>query len=138
MKKEEVLCLLSKIIESTYQHEKFVKEIEKIIYGKSGAEGAIFQDIFTQLKMLDLLGPGINKYNSNEILKNANGIYSLHIQRKEYNIRLLLKFFYNGKVNIPCFLVAFEEDGTGRKDKSGYSSNIEVANKRFEEMTKWL
>lgn len=51
MKKKEVLYLLAEIVERTFQHEKFGKEIEKIISGKTGVEGAIFQDIFTQLKM---------------------------------------------------------------------------------------
>ncbi len=131
MKKEDVIKKLFDLLSKMHWHASFKKELQAIILGKSGCEERIFSDLLTQLKMLAKLGININRYNSNEILKQSGGLYSLHMKcGTKYNIRILLKF----KGSVPYLLCAFEEDGKKRKDGSGYKKNIEIANKRYNNM----
>lgn len=135
MKKEDVLQKLISLLKGMFVHEKFKEELLALITGKQGCEESIFDDLMIQFKMLDALGINIHRYNGNEILSKSGGIYSLHIKKKsKYNIRLLVKFRNVKGKTVPCLLCAFEEKGKGRKDKHGYSANIDFANARYDAM----
>lgn len=79
--------------------------------------------------------PRINEADSNEKLKNTESeteYYSLHIQNKVMNIRILMTLA--GEQNTPVFLGMFYE--RSGKNTSNYTLWIPVMKKCFREM-KW-
>lgn len=80
--------------------------------------------------ILTLSEYGVSKANSNEILKHCTEFkcYSLHIQSKVFNIRILGTYVEKKFV----FLVAFFE--RAKKSKTDYSGYIAIAKERLEDI----
>lgn len=133
MNKDEILKQLAKMLESfefVYWGE-FKTEINDLMEHYSGCETDIFSELLTQFKNTQKFGKRINEIGKNEILKNSDSVYSIHIAKgKKFNIRVLMKF----DDNKPVFLVAFNED-SGKKNKkrhSGYDRYKTMAQDRFD------
>ena len=100
-------------------HELFVEEFIASV-SKSGEERIIVNQFFRRLAIiinLDNLNCGLPWL---EPLKNCD-LYSLHIDTKSKNYRMLFSVQPNGKL----FLRMFDEKS--RKGKASYSPNIKIA-----------
>lgn len=100
-------------------HDLFVEEFVASVTN-SGEEKLIINQFIRKLsliKSLDNLNCGVRWL---ELLKSC-GLYSLHIDTKSKNFRLLFSVEKNGKI----FLRLFDEK-SGKKQTS-YAKNIEIA-----------
>ena len=100
-------------------HDLFVEELVASVTN-SGEEKLIINQFIHRLnviKLLDNLNCGLKWL---EYLKSC-GLYSLHIDTKSKNFRLLFSVEKNGKI----FLRLFDEK-SGKKQTS-YAKNIEIA-----------
>ena len=134
MTKDELLTQLVNFLE-TYKdcnyifHKEFIKELVNI------ATSVSYQDVF--LSQLVTILRNVREYkhriytiDSHEHLKWKNtSLYSLHMQSKNYNVRLLISFDDDKN---PLFLSAFYER-SGKK-KTGYEAYTPTANARRNEM----
>lgn len=103
-------------------HELFVEEFIASV-SKSGEEKIITKQFFRRLKTiigLDNLNCGLPWL---EALKSCD-LYSLHIDTKTKNYRMLFSVQPDGKL----FLRMFDEKS--RRGRASYSPNIEIALKR--------
>jgi len=139
MNKRRALALLREYLEDystnySYRlHKKFVEELGEIIQKNAvGQEAEVFNLLIKQFSFVNTLGLLVNEADSNEILKDIGkekNYYSLHIQNKTVNIRLLMTFSEN---NNPVFLAAFFEKA-GKK-ASDYSQWLSVIKERDRQM----
>lgn len=116
-----------------YFHKKFVEELGNIIQKNAvGYEKEVFNIMIKQFSFVKTMGNRVNEVDSNEIL-NSTGkdkdYYSLHIQNKIVNIRMLMTF---SNENCPMFLAAFFEKAGKRV--SDYSQWLMVIKERYEQM----
>ena len=113
-------------------HSLFIKEFRNLLKEASGHEKQIFSLLIKQLSFVKDMGVRVNEADSNEKLKGTNtniDYYSLHIQDKIVNIRMLITFENN---NTPLFLSAFYE--RAGKRVTNYDLWILVIKERYEEM----
>lgn len=130
MTKDELLKQLKKYLEDYTDcnfifHTEFVKEFVYI------ATNVSYQDVFLAqfvaiLRNVRDYKHNIYKIDSHEHLKGKySSLYSLHMQTKNYNVRLLISF--DNKDN-PLFLLAFYE--RSGKRNTGYDTYAPTANAR--------
>lgn len=128
MNKDAAIKELLKYIESVLYHDLFFSEFVQII-ARSGYERQIFKDLSKSLRILSIMGKQAIQAKDFEQLSYCEDIYSMHLDSKNYNIRLLYGFLPNEQ---PVFLVAFFE--RANKRKTDYTSYIEPALSRFKQM----
>lgn len=114
-------------------HPDLVSDLVDVLRN-SGNEKA-FLSMF--LKNLDFLKEyGINAHiqptNQFEKLKNSPNMFSMHIQRKGFNIRILYSFLPDNTILLHGF---YEREGKGKTD---YSNSIKIAEERFKEYSESL
>lgn len=103
--------------------QKCEDELITILTG-SGLEGKFMSQFRQRIKFLETHGRNcIQKTDWFEKLKEANDIYSMRFKLPK-NIRILFTIRAN---KISILLCSFEEKGSNKKGKNGYSQNIEVA-----------
>lgn len=135
MNKREVLKLLSVNLEKYSKGgfcfcERFLEEFKNLLKSASGNEKEIFALLIKQFNFIKVLGRNVNQADSNEIIKyQKRDYYSLHLQGKHFNFRLLMTF---DKESNPVFLAAFYER-SGKKT-SDYTQWKEVLEQRFHEI----
>lgn len=114
-------------------HKKCIEELQSIILKNvTGHEKQVFGILMKQLAFVKDMGKKVYEADSNEILKNTGAnrdFYSIHIQNKTVNIRMLMAFTNQGN---PVFLVTFYE--RSGKRVSDYSNWISVARQRLQQM----
>lgn len=96
----------------------------------SGHQADFLRQMSIQLRNLQNFKHGIYKIDDNEKLKGTNeSLYSLHMQSKNYNVRLIVSI---NKEGIPLLLTVFNER-SGKK-ATDYTSRIPVAESRLKEL----
>ena len=125
MNYEECLVELSKLLHSFQCHPRFLNELLALI-AKTGAEKSILSILLTRLRNLHSLGIGVTRVKEFEPL--GNGVFSMHLSGKGYNIRILFMFFSD---KTPALLHAFYE--RAGKKATDYTDKIRLARARFAE-----
>lgn len=116
-----------------YFHKKFIAELSEILQKNAvGHEKEVFNILIKQLGFVKAMNTRVNEADNNEILSNIGNdkkYYSLHIQDKVVNIRMLMTFSdeYN-----PIFLAAFFEKAGKRV--SDYSQWLPIIRERYEQI----
>lgn len=114
-------------------HSDFIKELRELITKHSaGHEKELFNIMIKQFGFVNTFNTMVNTTDSNEILKglkNEMDFYSLHIENKFLNFRLLMTFTPE---NTPVFLVAFFEK-SGKK-VSSYDKYKPVLKTRYNQI----
>ncbi|MDO4328128.1 MAG: hypothetical protein Q4C66_02175 [Lachnospiraceae bacterium] len=114
-------------------HIKFIEELNAIITSHAvGHEKEVFQILIKQFAFVKNLGIRVNEADNNEILSHmgqGSYYYSLHIQDKIVNIRLLMTFSVSGT---PLFLGAFFEKAGKRV--SDYSQWLPIMDERAKQI----
>lgn len=126
MNKDDVLELLLALLGNVIYSTRLVPEIVDII-AKNGQELNFSKTLAIRLRMLSMLGVQATQAKTFEPIKD--GIYSMHLDNKIYNIRILYAFLPSQQ---PALLLAFYE--RGGKRKTDYSPYIEPAKARLEEL----
>ena len=129
MNKEKALELLKNYLDEYGDgfvfHSSFICEFKEILLKNAqGAEKEVFNLLVKQLSFVNALGIRVDCADGNEKLKGMKSeqeYYSLHIQNKTVNIRLLMTF----KNEVPMFLAAFnEKEGKKTTDYSQWERVI--------------
>lgn len=136
MNKEKALellkdCLVEYGNDFIFHCNFFVELKEIILKNAKGSEKEVFNLLIKQFSFVKTMGDRVDTADSNEKLKGIKAdedYYSLHLQNKTVNIRLIMTF--DG--NIPVFLVAFfEREG---KRVTDYSRWERVMKERYNQI----
>lgn len=130
MNRESVLEELLEYLSNFLLYPSFISELTEIIAG-SGYEKKLFTLLISRLHQLSALG--INAVQLKEFENIGSGLYSLHLAKKEFNIRFLYAFMPNGQ---PVFLLPFFE--RAGKRNTDYTPYIEPALSRLVKMKEEL
>ena len=133
MNKKKLLERLKQVLEESgscglYFDKGFITDLRDLLIKEaSGNEPEVLKLFEKQIRYVIDLGTDVFKADSNEILKDIPYItlYSLHIQNRIVNFRLLITF----DNYTPVFLSAFSEKA-GKK-VSEYSKYIPIALERY-------
>lgn len=111
-------------------HPAFVMELQKLLKtALNGHESDFFRRLIKLLEQLDRNGKDIIRIDGHELLSHSRStLYSLHVQTKYINLRLIISFI--GKT--PVFLACFNEK-SGKK-RTGYQNYIQAAEDRLKDM----
>ena len=110
-------------------HEDFVNDLIGLLYN-SGQEAAFLKVFEARLKILLQHGANairISPQNFEHLKKTGDNLYSMHVDTKDLNIRILYTFEEDGTV----LLLPFHE--RGGKRKTNYTNYIPSALKRKKE-----
>lgn len=131
MNTKEILGMLTQLFSGFVLHKEFLKEIRNLLSKElKGKENAFFKSLTTQLNNIKTFGRMVYRVDNNEILKGADGhYYSIHIESKQFNIRLLIYIDDNG---IPYFLCCFYE--RAGKRKTDYTAHTKVMKARLAQL----
>jgi len=136
MNKEKALELLKNYLDEYGDgfvfYSSFICEFKEILLKNAqGAEKEVFNLLVKQLSFVNALGIRVDCADGNEKLKGMKSeeeYYSLHIQNKTVNIRLLMTF----KNEVPMFLAAFnEKEGKKTTDYSQWERVIKERSKQI-------
>lgn len=136
MNKEKALELLKNYLDEYGDgfvfHSSFICEFKEILLKNAqGAEKEVFNLLVKQLSFVNALGIRVDCADGNEKLKGMKSeqeYYSLHIQNKTVNIRLLMML----KNEVPMFLAAFnEKEGKKTTDYSQWERVIKERSKQI-------
>ncbi len=120
---------LEKEFESFTVHSELIAEITDII-GRSGNEKSFLSKLSNALKFLKRYGTlaHLQPTNQFEKLSGTTDLYSMHIQGKTFNVRILYSFANDGTI----LLHGFHEEENKRA--TDYTSAIPIAYERIKEM----
>ena len=112
---------------------KFLEELHALLFSElKGKESKFFKCLTNQLKYVHDFGVLVHKTDGHEQIKGFDGhYYSIHIERKEFNIRFLVHISDTGTSH---FLCAFYE--RAGKRHTDYTSYTDVMEQRFREFQK--
>lgn len=132
MNKQELLRQLKDYLKefgsyNFHFHPEFIRELVDIVRNISFQQ-TFFNQLVTVFNNLREYRYNIYQIDSHEHLKGSP-LYSLHIQCKNYNIRLLTTF---NEIQEPVFLLAFYE--RGGKRKTSYENHKPIAENRRQEL----
>lgn len=106
-------------------HPRMLEELISIIVG-SGYEQKFITLFLTRLKLLSHLG--INAVMQKEFENIGDGLFSMHLSGRDFNIRILYSFLPNQD---PTLLLCFYE--RGNKRKTDYTNYLAPAKARLAE-----
>ena len=125
MNRKNILTELMELLSGIDLHASLVDEIIDII-AKSGNEPQIFKQFKKLLRIL--LALGINAVQHLEFERLNETLYSMHIDGKGYNLRILYAFLSSGT---PTLLLCFyEREG---KRVTDYTTYLDHAKARLKE-----
>ncbi len=124
MNYDVVLKILSTYLSPFPSSPEFLRELAELISG-SGVELSFFRTLVNRLNRLTALGAYAAQENGFESL--GRGIFSMHIDGRGFNDRILYAFLPNRQ---PVLLLAFHE--RGGKKSTDYSGKIPIAISRFD------
>lgn len=126
MGRDEILLQLQERLSKFTVIDQCRREIEAFVL-KCGNRKAFLQLLLTRRNQLDALSPDqIVKLKEFELLKQASNLYSMHLQAKGFNYRILYQYLRDGEV----LLLGFEEK-QGKK-VTEYRNFIPTALERLE------
>lgn len=125
MNKESVLQLLLCHLGEFRYHSGLLSELLELL-ANTGIEKYFFKQFIKRLSILARFG--INAVVHEEFENIGQGIYSMHLSAKGYNIRVLYGFLPN---SMPVLLLAFYE--RSGKRKTDYSLHLSPAKNRLQE-----
>ena len=126
MNKENVLRYLRDYFSEIEVYEDLPAELIELIAG-SGVEAHFFRILVMRIKMLLSMGVMATKHKEFESI--GDGLYSMHLSGKGFNIRILYSFLQD---RTPVLLLAFfEREG---KNNTDYTPHIEPALTRLRQM----
>lgn len=128
MNKKDALSLLVAALTSFLRHSLLTEELMAIISG-TGYERAFFKLFNTRLRMLSNMGVLAVQHEEFENL--GNGLFSMHLAGRNFNVRVLYSFLPNSR---PVLLLAFYE--RGGKNKTSYAPQIKTAQDRLASLKK--
>ena len=128
MNKSSVLDYLIDLLSLMSYHLDLPADLVSMISG-SGYEAKFFSLFAARLRQLSAYG--IQATVMKEFEPLGDGLYSMHLAGKGFNIRILYGFLSNGQ---PSLLHAFYE--RAGKNQTDYSSHIPVASARLAEVRK--
>lgn len=128
MNRDAVLQFILSLFSSWIVYPALPSELSALI-AKSGFEDKFFNALLVRLKILSHSGAQAAHPEWFESLKNADGIYSMRIFGKGFNIRILYGF---SPSQSPLLLLAFHE--RSGKRKTDYTSYIPAAQQRLAEL----
>ena len=112
-------------------HELFIKELSSLINNELSGHSKEFASLLIrQLTWIDQFRSRVHETDNNEILKYVDKTYSIHLQRKNFNIRLLIYITEDDRS--VYFLSAFYER-SGKKESS-YEKYTPVLKQRIKDM----
>lgn len=127
MNRDDVLAFLATLFETFWIHPLLVSDLASHISG-SGVERKFFTLLMARLKFLREHGPNAIRHEEFETLTGAQGIYSMHMASKGFNIRILYAF---SPQKTPILLAGFYE--RAGKRKANYAQYIPIAQQRLSE-----
>lgn len=116
MNREAILVLLMEYLDGFIIHERLVNELVSALKG-SGVEASFFAKLRFCLSMLRSHGILASRYLEIEPL--GEGIYSMHVDGKGFNVRILYGFLSDGW---PVLLLGFS---------SALARNIRIISRTF-------
>lgn len=125
MNQEECFAELDLLLNSFRCHTRLLGELLELI-AKTGAERNFLSTLLTRLRNLRSMGVQVTQQRGFELL--GDGIFSMRIAGKNYNIRILFAFLPD---KTPYLLHAFYE--RAGKRVSDYSGKISLAKSRLAE-----
>jgi len=131
MNTKDAITELLYLLKDFYVHHRCLLEFKSLLKKElSGKADSFLQVLITQLKLLSDLGSRIITVDDHEKLKYSDhDIYSIHLKRNQFNIRLLVIF---DKMSNPYLLtVFFERSG---KKASDYTDKTRIAYQRYVEL----
>lgn len=128
MNKNSVLNMLLQYLSDILCHECFIDELLSLIAG-TGYEPRFFGLLQARLQILSAYG--LRSTVAKEFEPLSDGLYSMHLAGKDFNIRIIYAFLPNRQ---PVLLSAFHE--RGGKRKTDYTNYIPEARTRFTKIRK--
>ena len=129
MNKDEAFKLLEIYLGNFRTHPLFIEELQNLLKKDlKGKEGQFFSMLVTQLGNLKAFGVAISQVDGHEKLRGCD-FYSIHISRKEFNIRILAYITRSGE----SYLLSAFYEREGKK-KTDYSEKIKVLESRLNNM----
>ena len=129
MNRDQIIGILLSTIVSFdgYLHHLLMAEIINLI-ARSGFESKFLTLLSVRLSFLNELV--VNACQQQEFENLGDGLYSMHLSGKGFNVRILYGFVSDGS---PALLLAFHE--RGGKRKTDYSRYLEPAKQRLKEIS---
>lgn len=127
MNRVKVLNALIELQKNIKAHPKVVSEISELIF-KSGHEREFFKLFEKRLQQAKTLKHEVTLLNEFEKLSGYPNLYSMHLQSKNFNIRILYSYFEKDEILLHCF---FEREG---KLHTSYDVHAPIAIDRIKEM----
>lgn len=123
MNKDEAIKLLEEYLGDFKIHPLFFKELATLLQKDlKGKEKQFFDTLIKQLGYLASYGVAIANIDSHERLKEkGRDFFSIHLQRKQFNVRFLVYIDNSGK----SFLLSAFNERAGKK-VSDYSQKIPI------------
>lgn len=128
MDKDSVLNLLVSFLGDLCRSPQLLSEILDLI-AETGCENEFFKTLVLRLRTLAMFGAQTTQAKEFESI--GNGLFSMHLTGRNYNIRILFSFLQNRE---PALLLAFYE--RAGKRKTDYTPYIEPAKARLQELRK--
>jgi hypothetical protein len=125
MNRSKILQLILGALSHLDIHPKLIEELVNIIVG-SGYETRFFKLLITRLEYLSRHCVDAVKHEEFENI--GKGLYSMHLSKQGFNIRILYSFLPNGA---PSLLACFHE--RAGKRKTDYTTHIDPALMRLNE-----
>ncbi len=128
MNKDEAIKLLEEYLGDFKIHPLFFKELATLLQKDlKGKEKQFFDTLIKQLGYLASYGVAIANIDSHERLKEkGRDFFSIHLQRKQFNVRFLVYIDNSGK----SFLLSAFNERAGKK-VSDYSQKIPILQERL-------
>lgn len=129
MNKDEVLLYLRNYFASIDVSDELIPELLSLI-AETGVEASVFRILLQRLQLLLSLGVTATRHKEFEPIKN--GLYSMHLAGKNFNIRILYSFLSNRN---PVLLLAFyEREGKRKTDYTPYIAPALARLQQFKEV----
>lgn len=127
MNKQAVMKELALLLDDVLIHPAVAGEIKQLILG-TGKEKQFLKQLAKQIGLLKEYGKDVIQLPQFEKLKSYRDLYSMHLESKDYNIRMLYTYRVDGEIILHCF---YEKKG---KEVTGYEKHAPIAMKRKREL----
>ena len=122
---------LKNLIHGVRYHPLLLDEIKGLVLG-TGHEKEFLNSLQSQLTFVKTLGYSAVCMKQIEKLKNSSDLYSMHLESKNFNYRILFSFMENGETLLHLF---YERQGKRHTD---YSRHTPIAQIRLQELKEEL